>query len=93
MNDKFIDMQISNLADALVRNINDNFISVSFDILNNGHIYVKIILEKYTEVEKEYIEDISGEFTASQESDIVEEFEVIVDKKNRPLKYLVFRRK
>lgn len=92
MNEFFINLQKSNLADALVRNINDNFISVSFDVAKNGFIQIRIIVEEYTSVEEDYIEDIAGEFTASQESDILEDIEIVVNKDSRPLRHIVFNR-
>jgi hypothetical protein len=66
-----IKYQTCNLCDALHRNINDNFISVSFEILNGGDIQIKIVLEKMTETENGYIEDISAEFLAKQQRNCV----------------------
>ena len=63
--------QVCNLSDALCRNINDNFKSVSFELTDNGEIQTKIILHRLTEQEKEFIEDIMAEFTASQNYDCI----------------------
>lgn len=89
----FINVQKSILVDALARNINDNFINVSFDLLKNRHIHIRIILEKCTESEEEYLEDISGEFEASQEADILDKYEIIQDKSIKPLRHVVYNRK
>ncbi len=56
---------------SLLRNINDNFESISFDLKENGDIQVKVILSQIGDCEKELIEDIEAEFTATQEEDIV----------------------
>jgi hypothetical protein len=86
-----VQVQICNLCDSLLRNINDNFKNVSFDILGNGNIQVKIILENQSEEEDEYIDDISAEFSATQESNIVEKFEVVTDN-TEPRTYIVYNR-
>ncbi|HJD76635.1 MAG TPA: hypothetical protein K8W04_11370 [Bacteroides reticulotermitis] len=93
MNENYINIQMSNLVAALVRNINDNFINISFDVAKNGCVQVRIILEEHTAIEEEYIEDIAGEFTASQKFDILEEVEIVVNKDIGPLRYIVFNRK
>lgn len=91
MKDLEIKVQACNLSESLVRNINDNFLNISFDLLNNGNIKVKIILDKLTEIEKEYINEISGEFESKQLSDIVEEFEISTEKNSVPLRNIVYK--
>lgn len=83
------------LTDALHRNINDNFENISFDIEVNGDIQVKIILNNLTEVEKEYINDISVEFSSFQSEDIVRQF-IITTKDGmdiKPLKNVIYKKK
>lgn len=63
--------QYGNLCDALCRNINDNFLNVSFEILDNNDIQCKFILSKFSDIEEEYIDDIMVEFTALQMEDRV----------------------
>lgn len=63
--------QTCNLCDALHRNINDNFESVSFEILDNGDIQVKIVLSELAEQEEEYIDDLIAEFSVLQEKNCV----------------------
>jgi hypothetical protein len=63
--------QTCNLVDALCRNINDNFKSVSFEINNNRDIQIKIVLSELTEREEEYIDDLVTEFEAVQERNCV----------------------
>lgn len=89
---EFIAIQTCNLVSSLVRNINDNFINISFDVLENGYIQVKIILENLTNAEKEYIDDISGEFEATQEKNIVAKFEITTEKNSISRKYIVYNR-
>lgn len=83
--------QSCNLCDALCRNINDNFNSISFEILRSGDIQVKVILEKRTEIENEYIDDMITEFSAKQENDCVLK-PIIEIGKNPPLKNLIYQR-
>lgn len=83
--------QACNLCDAICRNINDNFESVSFEIIDNGDIQTKIVLSELTEQEKEYIDDLIAEFSAKQENDCV--LKPIVDIGNSPpLKNLVYQK-
>lgn len=92
MNDNFnVKIQAGNLCDALHRNINDNFRSVSFDIDDNGSVQVRIILSQRSEVEEEYIEDIMVEFVALQQTDCVTEPDIQVSDDELPLKYIVYQ--
>ncbi len=84
--------QTCNLCDALHRNINDNFISVSFEILANGYIQTKIVLKEMTEDEIEYIEDISTEFSSMQQQDCVLKPIVEIGGNVSPLKYVVYQK-
>lgn len=77
------------LCESLVRNINDNFKSVSFEVYNNGDIQTKIVLIELTEEEKELIDDLLCEFAARQERNCV--LEAIVKVGNsEPLKNIVY---
>ena len=84
--------QACNLCDALHRNINDNFESVSFEICDDGNLQVKIILEERTEVEDEYIDDMITEFEALQQTNCVREPLVEIGKNKLPLKNLVYQK-
>lgn len=79
------------LNEALIRNINDNFESVSFEILDNGDIHTKIVLSELTEQEEEYIDDLMAEFSAKQENDCVLK-PVIEVGDSPPLKNLVYQK-
>ncbi|MCB0657858.1 MAG: hypothetical protein KDC57_17050 [Saprospiraceae bacterium] len=59
--------QSCNLCDAMHRNINDNFKSISFEVLSTGEIQIKFTLDKITDRELEYIDDIITEFEAQQD--------------------------
>lgn len=85
-----IKYQACNLCDSLHRNINDNFRSVSFEILKNGNIQTKIILKKMTKQEKEYIDDLIAEFSAKQENDCVLKPIIAIDD-SLPLKHIIFQ--
>ncbi len=79
------------LNEALIRNINDNFKSVSFEILDNGDIKTKIVLSELTEQEEDYIEDLVAEFSAKQENDCV--LKPVVEIGNSPpLKNVVYNK-
>lgn len=83
--------QTCNLCDALHRNINDNFESVSFEILDNGEIQTKIVLVELTEQEEEYIDDLIAEFSALQERNCI--LKPIVDIGNSPpLQNIVYQK-
>ncbi len=83
--------QACNLCDALCRNINDNFESVSFEILANGDIQTKIVLSELTEQEEEYIDDLIAEFSALQERNCI--LKPIVDIGNSPtLQNIVYQK-
>jgi hypothetical protein len=82
--------QMWNVSTALCRNINDNYRSVSFEILDNGDIQVKVVLSTRTEVEEEYIDDMSVEIAASDGLDRV--LVPIIEVGNDvPLKNVVYR--
>lgn len=67
MNDNYeVKFQCINLRDALIRNLNDNFITVSFEIVDGGDVQTKFTLSAITETEMEYIEDIMAEFSLRQ---------------------------
>ena len=88
-----IKYQTSNICNAMLRNINDNFISISFDFVSNDDILVKVILEKRTEVEDNYIDDMIAELVASQQSDCVRKPKVEVGNHHLPLPNLVYKKK
>lgn len=83
--------QVCNLCDAICRNINDNFESVSFEIIDNGDIQTKIVLSEFTEQEEEYIDDLIAEFSAQQESDRILS-PLIEIGGSPPLKYIVYQK-
>jgi hypothetical protein len=83
--------QTCNLCDALHRNINNNFESVSFEIFENGDIQIKFVLSKLTAQEKEYIGDILAEFSAKQENDCVLKQIVEIGDKS-PLRNIVYNK-
>lgn len=92
MTDIEIKYQTCNLCDSLHRNINNNFESVSFEILDNGDIQTKFILSELTEQEEEYIDDLTAEFAALQDSNCVLEPIVEVRSSSSPLRNLVYQK-
>ena len=90
-NDYEVKYQACNLSDALHRNVNDNFESVSFRLLNDGHIDLRIVLKSRTYTEDEYIEDITVEFSALQSTNCVNRAEILVGKNNYPLENIVYK--
>jgi hypothetical protein len=79
------------LNEALIRNINDNFESVSFEIFANGDIQTKVVLSELTEQEEEYIYDLMAEFTAKQVNDCVLR-PIIEIGYSPPLRYIVYQK-
>jgi hypothetical protein len=78
------------LNEAMHRNINDNFKSVSFDFIDNGDIITKIVLSELTKKEEEYIDDLIAEFSAKQNNDCI--LKPIVEIGDcPPLKYIVYQ--
>lgn len=92
MSDMEVKYQACNLGYALLRNINDNFESVSFAILGKGDVQVKVALTKRTPAEDEYIYDLTAEFAARQETDCVLKPVVEVGKNIATLTHVVYRR-
>lgn len=82
--------QANNLSHAMVRNINDNFSSVSFRIEPDGKIQVRIVLYERTEVEEELISDMMAEFSALQEFDKVNAPELLVGSHD-PVENIVYQ--
>lgn len=78
------------LCGALHRNINDNFITVSFSMVDN-QINIKIVLEELTEKEEDYIDDLMAEFSVHQDRDCV--FNPIIEVGDgQPLENVVYKR-
>lgn len=80
------------ICDSLQKNINDNFVSVSFELYNNGKIKIRIILIIKSDVEDGYIEDIIAEYEAVQEKNYIQDVEIIVDKNQIPLENIVYKK-
>lgn len=86
-----VKFQVCALNEALIRNINDNFESVSFEIHDNGDIQTKIVLSELTDREEEFIDDLTAEFSAKQENDCVLK-PIIEIGKNSPLQIIVYQK-
>jgi len=81
------------ICDALHRNIDDTFESVSFEIHSNGLVQVKIILDMLNEEYQELIDDISAETVAQALSNNILSFIVSQTAQNEsPLENIVYRR-
>ena len=86
-----IKLQTANLCQAMLKNINDNFSNVSFEILANDDIQVKIILLQQTKIETELIDDLIAEFAALQKRDNVLPPIIITSNQETALSNLVYR--
>lgn len=83
--------QVINMSDALHRNLNDNFISVSLEVLDNGDVQSKFILTVFTEQEEEYIDDAICELSAMQDRNCI--LKAIVEVGDGiPLRHIVYQR-
>jgi hypothetical protein len=87
-----IEYQTCNLCQAMLRNINDNFLCVSFDLIGDRDIVVRIALAQRTEIEEQYVDDMMAEFSSLQESNCVKPPEIQVGQGKLPLRYLVYRK-
>lgn len=92
MNEFVIKNKMIELCDSIVRNINDNFRNISFNMEQNGHIQIKIILDYITEKEYNYIDDMSAEFEAAQESDVIKKIELTTDINSEPFSHVIYCR-
>lgn len=85
-----VKFQIHNLCEALIKNISNNLISVSFEILEYGYIQIKFVLNELSSEEIASIDDIMCEFTAMQQIDCVNR-PIVEIGKSPPLKNIVYR--
>jgi hypothetical protein len=94
MNNKILDIKYHAclLCDAMVRNINENFSCISFEILSGGDVQVQVILDIATSAEYEYIDDLMAEFTTMQQTDCVKTPKIEIGRNRVPLKNIVFRK-
>lgn len=65
--DFFIKGVTVDLIYSSLGSINENFISISFDVYNN-QILIKFLLKEITEIEDELIYDIIAEYSALQDN-------------------------
>ena len=84
--------QACNICNSMLRNINDNFLTVSFDFLDDGNLLVKVVLKQKGKSEVEYIDDMIAELSALQESNCVSKPQVEVGSQHSPLRHLVYQR-
>lgn len=79
-----------NICSSMLRNINDNFKSVSFRVESKGYISLRIVLLNRTETEEDYIEDLVGELSAFEGSEQIKEVQIMVGSDHLPLENLVY---
>lgn len=88
-----IKYQAGIICDALHRNIDDSFESVSFEVHSDGLVQVKIILDILNEEYQELIDDIDAELSAQALSNNILPFIVCQTAQNEsPLENIVYRR-
>jgi len=81
----------SELCRAMQRNVSNNFQNISFDIINNGDIQVKIMLYSRSDDDYELIDDLIAEFSSTRESnDVLKPF-VSINSAESPLRYLIYQ--
>lgn len=81
----------SELCMAMQRNVSNNFQNISFDIINNGDIQVKIMLYSQSDDDYELIDDLIAEFSSTRESNDVLKPLVSINSAENPLKYLIYQ--
>lgn len=90
MNNADVKYQTCNICDAMHRNVNGNFKSISFEILDGGDIQLKFVLYEKLIREEEYIDDLMTEFESMQESNCVL-MPIIEVGNGLPLKNIVYQ--
>jgi hypothetical protein len=86
-----IKLTYSNLCAAMVRNVNNNFRNISFDILNNKDVQVKVILYNKSEADQELIDDLISEFSSMGITNNVLKPIISTDIKENYLRYLIYQ--
>ncbi len=94
MNENEIEMMFHacNVCQALVRNISNNFLSVSFALTRSKLIDLKISLESATLTDYNLIEDFVAELSALYEYDCVGNVLIVEGSEHLPLSNLVYLR-
>ncbi|MCB0482666.1 MAG: hypothetical protein KDC83_14655 [Flavobacteriales bacterium] len=88
----YLKYQACNLCDALHRNVTDNFLNISFEVIDELDIQVKFIMKEVTELERDMIDDIMAEFSSKQLKNCVRK-PVIVSEVSEPLKNVLYNLK
>lgn len=79
----------SNISYAMLRNINNNFFSISFDIVGED-IQLKIILHKKRDIEKRMVDDMIEELSSITETNTILKPIITTDLKAEKLEYIVY---
>lgn len=81
--------QMCNISDAMLRNINENFLNISFEI-RGGDLQVKVILKEKGQREESYIDDFITELSALQLRNCVASPIIEISFDAKPLKNIVY---
>ncbi len=92
MVNEYIKLVTGELSSAMLMNINENFISVSFQNLSEGGLHFRFVMEKVGKLEKELIDDVTAEFEAIHSLNELNKVEIVIVNSinDKPLENLVF---
>jgi hypothetical protein len=78
------------LCQAMLRNINNNFKSVSFDIFN-GNVKVKVVLFQIDDDDESLIKDMMAELSSMSETNNILTAQIETDAGQDYCRYLLYR--
>ena len=76
---EYIKLVSGELSRAMLMNINENFVSVSFQSLDGAGLHFRFIMKKVGELEEELVDDIVAEFEALHIPNELEKVEIILE--------------
>jgi len=80
------------LFDAMLMNINEKFIRISFQRLDGAGLHFRFIMRSVGDLEEELVDDIVAEFEASHMPNELKKVEIILENSvgSEDLEHLVF---
>lgn len=76
---EYIKLVSGELSNAMLMNVNENFVSVSFQSLSSGGLHFRFIMKKVGDLEEELIDDIAAEFEALHMPNELNRVEIVLE--------------
>lgn len=88
----YIKLVSGEFLSALRANINENFIRISFQCLNQGSLHFRFVMRSVGELEQELVDDIVAEFEAMHTPNELKKVEIVLENSvdAEDLEHLVF---